>query len=93
MPFLWTSLFTWALTASNGFGPLFSIKNNGELHRSDVINVMLTTLVAGGWTVAYAFCYTITGGISTNATFAINMAVSDLAFITWIHLADNVKRM
>lgn len=31
MPFFYVALFTWALTAGNGFGPLFSIPNNIRL--------------------------------------------------------------
>lgn len=57
MPFLWVALFTWAITASHGLGPLFSIPNK----------------MTGDWTIAYAFFYTITASISGNATFAINM--------------------
>lgn len=58
MPFFGVVLFTWALTASDGFGPLFSIPNN----------------ITNGWTISYAFCTTITASISGNATFAINMS-------------------
>ncbi|KAK5110442.1 hypothetical protein LTR62_005793 [Meristemomyces frigidus] len=58
MPFFGVALFTWALTAANGWGPLFSIPN-------DVSHT--------GWNVAYVFCSTITAAISSNATFAINM--------------------
>ncbi|TKA68324.1 hypothetical protein B0A55_08546 [Friedmanniomyces simplex] len=57
MPFFGVILFTWALTAAHGWGPLFSIPNN----------------ITNGWTVGYAFCRTITASISGNATFAINM--------------------
>ncbi|KAK4556780.1 hypothetical protein LTR86_006351 [Recurvomyces mirabilis] len=57
MPFFGVCLFTWALTASNGWGPLFSIP----------------TKVSNGWTVGYVFCSTITAAISSNATFAVNM--------------------
>jgi len=57
MPFFGVVLFTWALTAAHGWGPLFSIPNN----------------ITNGWTVGYAFCRTITASISGNATFAINM--------------------
>ena len=28
MPFFGVALFTWALTAADGFGPLFAIPNN-----------------------------------------------------------------
>ncbi|KAK5710784.1 hypothetical protein LTR17_018700 [Elasticomyces elasticus] len=64
MPFFGVVLFTWALTAAGGWGPLFSLPNN----------------ITNGWSVGYAFCRTITASISGNATFAINMHVSDLAF-------------
>ena len=58
MPVFGVVLFTWVLTASNGFSPLFSIPNN----------------VTNEWTIGYAFCTTITASISGNATFAINMS-------------------
>ena len=58
MPLFGVVLFTWALTAADGFGPLFSIPNN----------------ITNGWTVSYVFCLTITASISSNATFAINMS-------------------
>ena len=58
MPFFGVALFTWALTAAHGWGPLFSIPNN----------------ITNGWSVGYAFCFTITASISGNATFAINMS-------------------
>ncbi|KAK5126858.1 hypothetical protein LTR08_004575 [Meristemomyces frigidus] len=57
MPFFGVALFTWALTAANGWGPLFSIPSN----------------ITGGWSVGHAFCACITASISGNATFAINM--------------------
>ncbi|KAI6964289.1 hypothetical protein D0869_02466 [Hortaea werneckii] len=58
MPFFGVALFTWALTAAHGWGPLFD----------------MPTQISGGWTVGYAFCSTITAAISSNATFAINMS-------------------
>lgn len=58
IPLFYVSLFTWALTAGHGIGPLFSIPN--KIH--------------DGWSIGYAFCTTITAAISGNATFAINMA-------------------
>ena len=58
MPFFGVALFTWALTAGHGVGPLFSIPNN----------------ITDGWTIGYAFCYTMTASISGNATFAINQS-------------------
>ena len=57
MPFFGVVLFTWALTAADGWGPLFSIPNN----------------ITNGWSIGYAFCFTITASISSNATFACNM--------------------
>lgn len=57
MPIFGAVLFTWALTASNGLGPLF--------HE--------TSKNTGGFTVGYAFLKTITASISGNATFALNM--------------------
>lgn len=57
MPFFYVSLFTWALTAANGFGPLFSIPSKIE----------------GEWSVGYVFCGTILATIGANATFAVNM--------------------
>jgi NCS1 family nucleobase:cation symporter-1 len=58
VPLFWVALFTWALTAGNGWGPLFSIPNR----------------ITEPWTIGYAFCTTIISSISGNATFAINMA-------------------
>lgn len=52
MPFFYMALMTWALTAANGVGPLFAIPNN----------------ITNGWSVGYAFCYTITATISGNAS-------------------------
>ena len=52
MPFLGVALFTWALTAGHGWGPLFKISNN----------------IANGWTVGYVFCLTITSTIAGNAS-------------------------
>jgi NCS1 family nucleobase:cation symporter-1 len=60
MPMLYIALFTWALTAANGVGPLFSIPNN----------------IANGWTVGYAFCTTIVASISGNASECIAAFVS-----------------
>ena len=59
MPFFWVALFTWALTAAHGWGPLFSIPSTVEQ--------------TSGWTLGYAFCYTITASIGANATFAVNI--------------------
>lgn len=57
MPIFGVVLFTWALTASHGLGPLFSIP----------------TKVNNGMSVGYVFCYAITAAISGASTFAINM--------------------
>lgn len=57
MPFFGIVLFTWALTASHGFGPLFSIP----------------TKINDGMSVGYVFCYAITAAISGASTFTINM--------------------
>jgi len=57
MPFFGVSLFTWALTASHGFGPLLSIP----------------TKINDGMSVGYVFCYAITAAISVASTFTINM--------------------
>ena len=56
MPFFGVALFTWALTAAHGLGPLFTIPNN----------------IQNGWTTGYAFCFAVTTGISGSATFGIN---------------------
>ena len=56
MPLFGVALFTWAVTAAHGFGSLFSLPSN----------------VQPGWSVGYAFCYTITVGISGCATFGLN---------------------
>ncbi|KAK4948062.1 hypothetical protein LTR10_013116 [Elasticomyces elasticus] len=58
MPFFYVALFTWALTAGNGVGPLFSIPNK----------------ITSGWSIGYVFCSTILATIGGNATFAVNMA-------------------
>ena len=52
MPFFGVALFTWALTAGHGWGPLFRIQNN----------------ILNGWTVGFVFCSTITSSISGNAS-------------------------
>ena len=52
MPFFGVSLFTWALTAGHGWGPLFSMPNN----------------ILNGWTAGFVFCSTITSTISGNAS-------------------------
>ena len=57
VPFLWVALFTWALTAADGFGPLLSIP----------------TKIENGMSVGYAFCYAITAASSSANTFAVNM--------------------
>lgn len=57
VPFLWVALFTWALTAADGFGPLLTIP----------------TKIENGMSVGYAFCYAITAASSSANTFAINM--------------------
>ncbi|KAI9656876.1 MAG: hypothetical protein M1821_003515 [Bathelium mastoideum] len=59
MPFFWVALFTWGITAAHGWGPLFSIPS--------------TVKQTSGWTLGYAFCYTITASIGANATFAVNI--------------------
>ncbi|MCJ1352737.1 MAG: hypothetical protein MMC33_002721 [Icmadophila ericetorum] len=56
MPFFGVTLFTWALTAAHGWGPLFSIPSN----------------IQNGWSISYAFCIAIAAGISGVAPFAIN---------------------
>jgi len=52
MPFFGVALFTWALTAGHGWGPLFSIPNN----------------IANGRSVGFAFCTLVTSCISGNAS-------------------------
>jgi nucleobase:cation symporter-1, NCS1 family len=59
MPFFGVALFTWALTAGHGWGPLFSIPNN----------------ISNGWSIGYAFCYTITATISGNASESMTVFV------------------
>ncbi|KAF8231685.1 NCS1 nucleoside transporter [Tricholoma matsutake] len=58
MPFFAVSLFTWALAAGHGWGPLFSIPSK----------------ITNGRTVGFVFCSTINAAISGTATFAVNMA-------------------
>lgn len=57
MPFFGVILFTWALTASNGLGPMFRQKSE----------------VTNGFTVGYAFLNAITSAIGGSATFALNI--------------------
>ena len=57
MPILAVCLFTWAVTASHGFGPLLSIP----------------TKTHDGVSVGYASCYAITIAISGCATYAVWM--------------------
>lgn len=57
MPIFGICLFTWALTASHGFGPLLRIPNKIE----------------NGMSLGYAFCYAITTAVSACSTFAINI--------------------
>lgn len=57
MPIFGIVLFTWALTASNGFGPLLKIPIKIE----------------NGQSVGYAFCYAITAAISGVSSFTVNM--------------------
>ncbi|KAK6376362.1 hypothetical protein LTS17_006957 [Exophiala oligosperma] len=52
MPFFYVALFTWALTAGHGVGPLFSIP----------------TKITSGWSVGYVFCSTILATIGGNAS-------------------------
>ncbi len=52
MPFFYVALMTWALTAGNGTGPLFSIPNN----------------ITSGWSIGYVFCSTILATIGGNAS-------------------------
>ena len=55
MPILGACLFTWAVTASHGFGPLLSIP----------------TKTHDGVSVGYAFCYAITTAISGCASYTV----------------------
>ena len=57
MPIFGICLFTWAVTASHGFGPLLRIPNKIE----------------NGMSLGYAFCYAVTTAISASSTFAINI--------------------
>ncbi|KAL9092284.1 MAG: hypothetical protein Q9165_004458 [Trypethelium subeluteriae] len=59
MPFFWVALFTWGLTAAHGWGPLISLPNTVEQ--------------TSGWTLGYAFCYTMTATIGGSATLAVNI--------------------
>jgi NCS1 family nucleobase:cation symporter-1 len=58
VPFFWTAMFTWGLTAGNGWGPLFQIPNK----------------ITSGFSVPWAFFYCMSAAIGGNATFALNMA-------------------
>ena len=58
MPLLGVSLFTWAVTAAKGFGPLIRLPNKIE----------------DGKTLGYAFCYAITTAISAcSSLFTLSM--------------------
>ena len=57
MPIFGIYLFTWAVTASHGFGPLLRIP----------------TKIEDGMSLGFAFCYAITTAISACSTFAINI--------------------
>lgn len=57
VPFIWVALFTWAMTAADGFGPLLTMPSKVE----------------NGLSVGYAFFYGITAASSSANTFAINM--------------------
>jgi cytosine/uracil/thiamine/allantoin permease len=52
MPLFYVALFTWALTAGNGVGPLFSIPNK----------------ITSGQSIGYVFCSTILATIGGNAS-------------------------
>jgi NCS1 family nucleobase:cation symporter-1 len=52
MPFFGVALFTWALTAGHGWGPLFSIPNK----------------ITSGRTIGFVFCSTITATIAGNSS-------------------------
>jgi nucleobase:cation symporter-1, NCS1 family len=52
MPPFGIALFTWALTAGNGWGPLFHAPSK----------------ISNGWTAGYVFALTITAAISPNAS-------------------------
>ena len=58
MPLLGVSLFTWAVTAAKGFGPLIRLPNKIE----------------DGKTLGYAFCYAITTAISAcSSLFTLSL--------------------
>ncbi|KAI4238814.1 MAG: hypothetical protein L6R40_005669 [Gallowayella cf. fulva] len=57
MPFLWVALFTWALTASHGFGPLLKAPSKPT----------------NGMSTGYLFCYAITASSSGANSLAVNM--------------------
>ncbi|KAL8939754.1 MAG: hypothetical protein Q9211_002601 [Gyalolechia sp. 1 TL-2023] len=57
MPLLWVALFTWALTAAGGFGPLLGSPSKPT----------------NGMSTGYLFCYAITAAIGGASTFAVNI--------------------
>ena len=57
MPIFGIYLFTWAVTASHGFGPL----------------LRLPTKIENGRSLGYAFCYAITTAISAGSAFTLNI--------------------
>lgn len=58
VPFFYIAIFTWALTAGGGWGPLFSIPNN----------------ITNGFSVTYTFFICMSASIGGVSTFALNMA-------------------
>ncbi|KAL8651811.1 MAG: hypothetical protein Q9210_003049 [Variospora velana] len=68
MPFLWMALFTWALTASDGFGPLLSIPSRPQ----------------NGMSTGYLFCYAITASISgVNCMELVNLTIPRRALLIY----------
>ena len=55
MPFLGVALFTWAVTAAHGFGPLLTT----------------STKVENGLSVGYAFCYAIATALGGGTTYTL----------------------
>ncbi|KAL9023926.1 MAG: hypothetical protein Q9196_006879 [Gyalolechia fulgens] len=60
MPFLWVALFTWALTAAGGFGPLLGSPSKPT----------------NGMSTGYLFCYAITAAIGGASTYLLGITLA-----------------
>ncbi|KAL8922140.1 MAG: hypothetical protein Q9208_005335 [Pyrenodesmia sp. 3 TL-2023] len=77
MPFLWTALFAWALTAAGGFGPLMGME---------------TRAVEEGMGTGYLFCYAVTASISGVNNVAGNSIAFGNDLMTLFPRFINIRR-